>query len=147
MAIKDVVLFKVNDDSVAIIKRLASNASKNEDGTYEMSDAEYKEFRKISAKDLRAGVQKIQNLLKKRNFLSEEQSEGLDKFQKRKKESKSIDLIRDEYLEVKKIYDELVEFYGKGVINLDPQMKFIEQMEGSFLRQFPEVKKDLELTL
>ena len=69
-----VVLFKVNDDSVAIIKRLALNASKNEDGTYVMNDAEYKEFRKISATDLRSGVQKIQNLLKKRNFLSEEES-------------------------------------------------------------------------
>ncbi len=74
IAIKDIVLFKVNDDSVAIIKRLALNASRNEDGTYVINDAEYKEFRKISAKDLRAGVQKIQNLLKKRNFLSEEES-------------------------------------------------------------------------
>lgn len=142
-------LYETSDGAVQILKALAMKAKS---GEYKMNEAEYAKFRKMSAKDLQASVRQIQSILKKQNFFDDAAiqkmiDEGADKFQVMDAQKKSVLKIREEYLNVKKAYDELVSFYGHEVIDKDPQMRFIRDMESQFLRQFPDMNTPLRKTL
>lgn len=142
-------LYETSDGAVQILKALAMKAK---DWEYKMNEAEYSKYRKMSAKDLQASVNRVQSILKKQNFFDDDKIQkmidsGADKFQVIDAQKKSVLKIRAEYLEVKKSYDELVQFYGHDIIDRDPQMRFIRDMESQFLRQFPDMKTPLKKTL
>lgn len=69
MSIKDISLLKVNDDTVSILKRWINNAKNHKDNIYELSDADYIEYKQITANALRESIDKIDSILAKKAFL------------------------------------------------------------------------------
>lgn len=131
---------------------IKSIAFKAKNGEYKLSDAEYLVYKKVSSDEFQKSISGIQKILKKKDFFNDEKIQamitaGSNKSDIRKAQQKDITKIRSEYLEVKKAYDELVSFYGKDIIDRDPQMRFIGSMEGSFLKPFPDMKSQLQPTL
>lgn len=131
---------------------LRSIAHKAKNGEYKLSDAEYLAYKKVSADEFQKNIRAVQQIIKKKDFFNDEKIQnmidaGKDEFDIRKAQQKDITKISKDYIEVKRAYDELVSFYGKDIIDRDPQMRFIGNMEGSFLKEFPDMRKGLQPTL
>ncbi len=143
-------LLGTSADSTNFLSKVARNAGKTWE--YTLSDAEYITYKRVSADEFKNSITGIQKILKKQNFLNDDtikkiMDDGWDDYDIKQAQRKDITKIRYEYIKVKKAYDELVSFYGKDVIDRDPQMRFIGNMEGSFLKEFPDMKSQLHPTL
>lgn len=140
------------DSSAGATNFMRSIALKAKNGEYKLSDAEYLAYKKVSADEFQKSISGIQKILKKKDFFNDEKIQemidaGNTKSDIRKAQQKDITKISKDYIEVKRAYDELVSFYGRDIIDRDPQMRFIGSMEGSFLKPFPNMKEQLSPTL
>lgn len=138
--------------SAGSVNFLRSIALKAKSGEYKLSEGEYKAYQKVSADEFQKSIKAVQNIIKKKDFFNDDKIQkmldaGNNEFEIRKAQQKDITKISKDYVGVKKAYDQLVSFYGKDIIDRDPQMRFIGNMEGSFLRQFPDMRKQLQPTL
>lgn len=156
--IRDIALLNSNTDTKNIVLRWIRNAKKN-NNIYVLTGEELKEYRKISANALKEDMDDVFDILNKQGYFSEEDLVFKDKMKEKKarwekitrdeyeqsqeiydKKSHSIKNIQKEYQKLMPILNDLIQFHWEDTIMRDPQMRFLKQMEGSFLRDFSEMK-------